>query len=222
MGQPVVDDDVTGQPVVDDRAARRRRWRVAAGVALVSLGFAGVAVGGRGPGAAELAAAAATDAASAAAAQDVSCDTYDDDSTYTPSICGAFDASACRASCTTGWCASLCGASCSRNEGALCAARALGNISALCSTLDYATPPAATATYAAAAGRKSMAFAEGCDHHAYCGFCGETCRNLLTQYPIGAEFISSMNFGPHAMRLLGNLSAICTARLAGPPDARPN
>ena len=137
------------------------------------------------------------------------------------SVCGAFDASACAASCTDGWCAELCGAACSRNEGAICAADALGNISALCSTLDYATRPTTTMAYESTRGHKSMEYAEGCDHHAYCSFCGETCQNLLTQYPIGSEFISSMNFGPHAMRLLGNLSDICTARLAGPP-AKPD
>ena len=75
--------------------------------------------------------------------------------------------------------------------------------------------------YESTRGHKSMEYAEGCDHHAYCSFCGETCQNLLTQYPIGSEFISSMNFGPHAMRPLGNLSDICTARLAGPP-AKPD
>ena len=151
-------------------------------------------------------------------AQSVACDTYDDDETYTPSVCGAFDASACSASCADGWCAELCGDSCSRNEGAICAANALGNISTLCSTLDYASIPTGTVAYESTKGHKSMEYAEGCDHHAYCSFCGSTCQNLLTQYPIGSEFISSMNFGPHAMRLLGNLSDICTARLAGPPE----
>ena len=159
----------------------------------------------------------ATATEAAPAAQDVACDAFDDDGTYTPSVCGAFDASACAASCTDGWCAELCGRSCSRNEGAICAARALGNISTLCATLDYADVPAATRTYDTSVGHRSMAYAEGCDHHAYCSFCGDTCANLLTQYPIGSDFISSMNFGPHAMRLLGNLSGICTARLAGPP-----
>ena len=159
----------------------------------------------------------ATATEAAPAAQDVACDAFDDDGTYTPSVCGAFDASACAASCTDGWCAELCGRSCSRNEGAICAARALGNISTLCATLDYADVPAATRSYDTSVGHRSMAYAEGCDHHAYCSFCGDTCANLLTQYPIGSDFISSMNFGPHAMRLLGNLSGICTARLAGPP-----
>lgn len=202
-------------------AASLGRRRRLAGLALVVGGLVGVAAVGasrRRSGAVEIRLDAAE---SAAVAQNVACGTYDDDDTYTPSACSSFDASACSVSCGSGWCAELCGDACARNEGAICAASALANISDLCTTLDYAAVPTATREYETARGHKSMEFAEGCDHHAYCSFCGDTCQNLLTQYPIGAEFISSMNFGPHAMRLLGNLSTICTARLAGPPEARP-
>ena len=171
----------------------------------------------------------ATATEAAPAAQDVACDAFDDDGTYTPSVCGAFDASACAASCADGWCAELCGRSCSRNEGAICAARALGNISTLCATLDYADAPAATRTYDTSVGRGSMAYAEGCDHHVYCAFCESECQNLLNQWPEG-RYAAFTNVGPHAMRLLGNLTTICASVTEGPstkasplaPDSGPD
>ena len=136
---------------------------------------------------------------------------FDDDGTYTNSTCKGFDRAACNVHCTSGWCLELCGDSCMSGAGALCAATFLSDITSLCETVSWKHTPKRSLASRYPYGRGSdNDYAEGCDHHLYCSFCNPTCQNLLNEYPEG-EFVAFTNVGPHAMRLLSNLTEICTS-----------
>ena len=164
------------------------------------------------------------------------CASFDDEAAYTNATCRDFDLGACNAHCTSGWCLSVCGDACARGEGALCAMAFLSELGARCASgVRWSDPAAAgaaaslngarpygvgVATSRGAADDDASEQAEGCDHHAYCAACGDECRNVLTQHPVGA-YVTTINAGPHAMMLLANFSELCAGMLAGPVASRP-
>ena len=171
-----------------------------------------------------------------ASAASFDCASFDDEAAYTNATCRDFDLGACNAHCASGWCLKFCGDACARGEGALCAMAFVSELGARCASgVRWSDPAGAGATAALAGARPygvgvatsrgaadddASAQAEGCDHHAYCAACGDECRNVLTQHPVGA-YVTTINAGPHAMMLLANFSELCAGMLAGPAAARP-
>ena len=207
-----------------------------AGAAL--LGYASSSSSRAAPLGGDAAVPSAAAAASAAAlAADVAnleifdCGSYDDDSTYTNATCKGFDTAACNMHCTEGWCLDLCGDACESGAGAICATAYLSDITATCESISWNEGAPSTALtgdkpYGKGSG---VGDAEGCDHHVYCAFCESECQNLLNQWPEG-RYTAFTNVGPHAMRLLGNLTTICASVTEGPstkasplaPDSGPD
>lgn len=60
------------------------------------------------------------------------CSDFDDDETISPEACGLVDRMMCQDHCTSQWCQDLCGASCVKGEGALCAYKLLSDLAGTC------------------------------------------------------------------------------------------
>ena len=142
------------------------------------------------------------------------CSSYDDDDAYTAAACGSFDVAACNHHCASGWCLELCGDACFAGEGAVCAAGYLEDLATTCAAARAAgaEPTRSLAGEATPFGAGKLfgnELSNGCDHHVYCDFCGVACRAALKKYPYGELYAGKLNVGPHAMRLLTNLTQVC-------------
>ena len=152
------------------------------------------------------------------------CSEYDDDSEYSASSCHKYDGDTCDAQCwknTT--CDVLCGdgnTSCADGGGAVCAMKRLANIDATCASLKSlaagdGSAPTSSRRELRAENRAPSTGGLGCDNHAYCEFCVgyASCEYLIEHH---ADFVVTTNsgFGPIALQLLRNMSAICANRSA--------
>jgi hypothetical protein len=123
------------------------------------------------------------------------CDEYEDDTTYTESVCSKYDTIACEYHCAANsTCDALCGSgntSCSDGGGAVCAMKRLAHIDATCASVgslaahdgipsrDAPGAAAADALAAEAARRRRRELGaakmsdggQGCDDHVYCSYC---------------------------------------------------
>ena len=188
------------------RAKRAARVARAAGVATVLFCVGAVLrASARSPSLREGDAAAASDLVSI-----FECEDFDDDSLYSNATCKGFDRAACNVHCASGWCLELCEDSCKSGGGAVCASSLLSDVTSLCESVAWEkyTPQRALAGHYPYGRGSDDGDADGCDHHLYCNYCNPTCQNLLNEYPEG-KYIAFTNVGPHAMRLLSNLTEIC-------------
>ena len=108
------------------------------------------------------------------------CSSYDDDGKYDAYECSSYDVDACEVQCRNGTlCDRLCGAgnvSCATGGGAVCAMRALANVSALCAARNYSDVGAAFDERDGGLygdDDDNLVLSHGCDEHAYCAFCGD-------------------------------------------------
>ena len=134
---------------------------------------------------------------------------FDDDSLYSNATCKGLTARR-NVHCASGWCLELCEDSCKSGGGAVCASSLLSDVTSLCESVAWEkyTPQRALAGHYPYGRGSDDGDADGCDHHLYCNYCNPTCQNLLNEYPEG-KYIAFTNVGPHAMRLLSNLTEIC-------------
>ena len=159
------------------------------------------------------------------------CADFDDDLAWTPAVCSGYDGDACGDYCV-GDCATFCGSgavSCADGSGAVCALNVLSNLTHFCGLLDAALDLPTTAALAAAVPPPPPAIAinadddvaaaaeQGCDTHAYCGFCAgsDECAyftGAAAVYAPGAGLPDNVGAGPRAMALVARLGEVCAAR----------
>ena len=155
------------------------------------------------------------------------CSEYDDDSEYSASSCHRYDGDTCDAQCwKNSTCDVLCGGgntSCADGGGAVCALKRLADIDATCASLeslaagDGSAPTSSRRALRAEAPEHHAPSTGGlgCDNHAYCEFCVgfASCEYLIEHH---ADYVQTTNsgFGPIALQLLRNMSAICANRSA--------
>ena len=150
------------------------------------------------------------------------CSQFDDDSSYTSSYCGKYDATACTHHCAnSSTCEQLCGSgnvSCADGGGAVCAMRKLAHIDATCASLgsvaDHEGIPARDAPVArrlrAAAPANAPEGGVGCDDHVYCEYCrGYASCEFLIEHASDYSSVRTSSFGPTALALLGSIDLIC-------------
>jgi len=137
------------------------------------------------------------------------CLDYDDDTTFTSSVCSKYDWSQCylvpvRSCNSSFWCRELCGSDCEAGTGALCYFSVLSDLDTTCAKvkslldagvrseeLSIALPPSRPEIKGAIATQNDVESAyglhddesdKGCFVHSFCEFCTGTCRTAMLTY----------------------------------------
>lgn len=157
------------------------------------------------------------------------CSDFDDDNEISPLGCAAVDEAMCKKHCTSFWCRELCGESCDKHEGALCAYRLLSDLVGTCKMVqerilstnmtmedeeeivhDSCAPRADTRIVNPPDNLFDPLNPNGyptCDHHAWCMECSgnEACESVVPK----ARSAQRVESGGCAAASLGRIASIC-------------